>query len=406
MIRPYFEKDDITLYHGDLLDVLPQLPEASVDCVVTDSPYGIGFMERDWDHDVPGPVYWQAVARVCKPGASLLAFGGTRTYHRLACAIEDAGWEIRDCLMWLYSQGFPKSLDISKAIDKAAGAVREVVGASRSIDCVERGYTKVYTTKAENSGFGTSRTFGLGIPITAPATPEAAKWDGWGTALKPAWEPIVLAMKPLDGTFASNAEKHGVAGLNIDASRIGTDDLVCNHARSSEAAKSKGKYGDSCAQTTHQTVGQRLGRFPANLLLDEEAAQQLDAQVGPLTSGKMKAGQQRNQSKGGGGYHGDFPDMATANGTYGDSGGASRFFYCAKANKKERGPGNDHPPVKPLDLMEYLLTLLSTPTGGMILDPFAGSGTTALAAKRLGRRCICVELDQHNCDIAVARLGA
>jgi len=196
MIRPYFEKDDITLYHGDLLDVLPQLPEASVDCVVTDSPYGIGFMERDWAHDVPGPVYWQAVARVCKPGASLLAFGGTRTYHRLACAIEDAGWEIRDCLMWLYSQGFPKSLDISKAIDKAAGAVREVVGASRSIDCVERGYTKVYTTKAENSGFGTSRTFGLGIPITAPATPEAAKWDGWGTALKPAWEPIVLAMNP------------------------------------------------------------------------------------------------------------------------------------------------------------------------------------------------------------------
>ncbi|MEN6458230.1 MAG: hypothetical protein ABFC63_04815 [Thermoguttaceae bacterium] len=121
MIRPHFEKDGITLYHGDLLDVLPQLPEASVDCVVTDSPYGIGFMERDWDHDVPGPVYWQAVARVCKPGASLLAFGGTRTYHRLACAIEDAGWGIRDCLMWLYSQGFPKSLDISKAIDKAAG---------------------------------------------------------------------------------------------------------------------------------------------------------------------------------------------------------------------------------------------------------------------------------------------
>ena len=124
-------------------------------------------------------------------------------YHRLTCAIEDAGWEIRDCLMWLYGQGFPKSLDISKAIDKAAGAEREVIGASRSIDCIERGYTKVYSTKAENSGFGTSRTFGLGIPITAPATPEAVKWSGWGTALKPAWEPIVLAMKPLDGTFAT-----------------------------------------------------------------------------------------------------------------------------------------------------------------------------------------------------------
>ena len=406
MIQPYFEKDDITVYQGDLLDVLPQLPEASVDCVVTDPPYGLRFMEKGWDHDVPGPAYWQAISRVCKPGALLLAFGGTRTHHRLTCAIEDTGWEIRDCLMWLHGQGFPKSLDISKAIDKAAGAVREVIGASRSIDCVERGYTKVYSTKAENSGFGTSRTFGLGIPITAPATPEAAKWNGWGTALKPAWEPIVLAMKPLDGTFATNAEKHGVAGLNIDASRIGTDDLVCNHARSSEAAKSKGKYGDSCAQTTHQTVSQRLGRFPANLLLDEEAAQQLDAQTGMITSGKMKAGQQRNQSKGKGGYHGDFPETATANGTYGDSGGASRFFYCAKANKSERGPGNDHPTVKPLDLMKYLLTLVSTPNGGVILDPFAGSGTTALAAQQLGRRCICVELDKHNCDITVARLEA
>ena len=406
MIQPYFEKDDITVYQGDLLDVLPQLPEASVDCVVTDPPYGLRFMEKGWDHDVPGPAYWQAISRVCKPGALLLAFGGTRTHHRLTCAIEDTGWEIRDCLMWLHGQGFPKSLDISKAIDKAAGAVREVIGASRSIDCVERGYTKVYSTKAENSGFGTSRTFGLGIPITAPATPEAAKWNGWGTALKPAWEPIVLAMKPLDGTFATNAEKHGVAGLNIDASRIGTDDLVCNHARSSEAAKSKGKYGDSCAQTTHQTVSQRLGRFPANLLLDEEAAQQLDAQTGTITSGKMKAGQQRNQSKGKGGYHGDFPETATANGTYGDSGGASRFFYCAKANKSERGPGNDHPTVKPLDLMKYLLTLVSTPNGGVILDPFAGSGTTALAAQQLGRRCICVELDKHNCDITVARLEA
>ena len=260
MIRPHFEKDGVTIYHGDLLDVLPQLPEASVDCTVTDPPYGLHFMEKGWDHDVPGPAYWQAIARVCKPGALLLAFGGTRTHHRLACAIEDAGWEIRDCLMWLHGQGFPKSLDISKALDKAAGAVREVVGASRSIDCVERGYTKVYRTKAENSGFGTSRTFGLGIPITAPATPEAAKWNGWGTALKPAWEPIVLAMKPLDGTFARNAETWGVAGMNIDACRIGTSE-------------------------------QSKGRWPTNLLLDEEAADMLNQQTGVLKSGVMKAGE-------------------------------------------------------------------------------------------------------------------
>lgn len=373
MIRPYYDKDDITIYHGDLLDVLPQLPETSVDGVVTDPPYGLGFMEKGWDHDVPGPTYWEAIGRVCKPGASVLAFGGTRTHHRLTCAIEDAGLEIRDCFMWLHGQGFPKSLDISKALDKAAGAVREVVGASRSIDCVERGYTKVYSTKAENSGFGTSRTFGLGIPITAPATPEAAKWNGWGTALKPAWEPIVLAMKPLDGTTAHNAATWGVAGMNIDAGRIGNGDLC-------------------------------KGRWPANLLLDERAAQQLDAQTGTLTSGRMKAGQQRKASKGKGGYHNDMPDTATASDTYGDFGGASRFFYCSKASKSEKGPGNDHPTVKPLDLMKYLLTLVSTPTGGVILDPFVGSGTTALAAKQLGRRCICVELDKHNCDIAVARL--
>jgi site-specific DNA-methyltransferase (adenine-specific) len=284
---------------------------------------------------------------------------------------------MRDTLMWLQGQGFPKSLDISKSLDKAAGAVREVIGASRSIDCVERGYTKVYSTKAENSGFGTSRTFGLGIPITAPATPEAAKWNGWGTALKPAWEPIVLAMKPLDGTFARNAETWGVAGMNIDACRIGTSD-------------------------------QSKGRWPANLLLDEEAADMLNQRTGVLKSGVMKAGQKRKVSRGkNSGYHGNMPDEATASDTYGDSGGASRFFYVAKASKSERNPPgmkNDHPTVKPLALMDYLLTLLSTPTGGVILDPFAGTGTTALAAKQLGRRCICVELDRHNCDITAARL--
>ena len=373
MIQPYYDNNDITIYNGDLRDVLPQLPEASLDCVCTDPPYGLGFMEKGWDHDVPGAEYWQAIDRVSKPGALLLAFGGTRTYHRATCAIEDAGWEIRDCLMWLHGQGFPKSLDISKSLDKAAGAVRKVIGASRSIDCIERGYTKVYSTKAENSGFGTSRTFGLGIPITAPATLEAAKWDGWGTALKPAWEPIILAMKPIDGTFARNAETWDVAGMNIDTCRIGN--------------------GDQCK-----------GRWPANLLLDEEAADMLDEQTGVLKSGTMKAGQQRKASKDKGGYHDGMPDEATASDTYGDSGGASRFFYCSKASKSERGEGNDHPTVKPLDLMKYLLTLVSTPTGGVILDPFSGSGSTALAAKQLGRRCICIELDKHNCDIAVARL--
>ena len=374
MIRPHFEKDGVTIYHGDLLDVLPQLPEASVDCTVTDPPYGLHFMEKGWDHDVPGPAYWQAIARVCKPGALLLAFGGTRTHHRLACAIEDAGWEIRDCLMWLHGQGFPKSLDISKALDKAAGAVREVVGESRSIDCVERGYTKVYSTKAENSGFGTSRTFGLGIPITAPATPEAAKWNGWGTALKPAWEPIVLAMKPLDGTFARNAEMWGVAGMNIDACRIGTSE-------------------------------QSKGRWPTNLLLDEEAADMLNQQTGVLKSGVMKAGQSARPARAKRRLSRQYARRGHGLGHLWRLWRGKPVLLLRKGTKKQTaGPGNDHPTVKPLELMDYLLTLLSTPTGGVILDPFAGTGTTALAARQLGRRCICVELDKHNCDIAAARL--
>lgn len=373
MIRPYYDKDEITLYQGDLLDVLPQLPETSVDCVVTDPPYGIGFMEREWDHGVPGAEYWQAIAGVCKPGAPVLAFGGTRTWHRQVVAIEDAGLEIRDCLMWLYGQGFPKAADVGKLIDKAA---RGVPQGGPDLTSPNHGKYKSGCSGEHPKG----RSFGAGPgafmkergqPLNRTLVKEAQPWEGWANALKPAWEPIVLAMKPMDGTVAHNAAMWGVAGLNIDASRIGDPSN---------------------------------GRWPANLLLDERAANMLDEQTGVLKSGVMKAGQQRKASKNGGGYHGNMPDEATASDTYGDSGGASRFFYCSKASKKERGEGNDHPTVKPLDVMKYLLTLTSTPTGGVILDPFSGSGTTALAAKQLGRRCICIELDKHNCDIAVARL--
>jgi site-specific DNA-methyltransferase (adenine-specific) len=375
MIRPYYEKDEITIYHGDLLDVLPQSPETSVECVVTDPPYGIGFMEKEWDHGVPGPAYWEAIARVCKPGASVLAFGGTRTHHRLTCAIEDAGLEIRDCLMWLYGQGFPKAPDVGKLIDKAARGVPQG-GPDRTSPNHGKYKGGCSGDHPKGRGFGAGPGAFMkdrGQPSDRSLVKEAQPWQGWANALKPAWEPIVLAMKPVDGTIVHNAAMWGVAGLNIDAGRIGTDD-------------------------------QSKGRWPANLLLDERAAQQLDVQTGTLTSGKMKAGQHRKASKGKGGYHNDMPDEATASDTYGDSGGASRFFYCSKASKSEKGPSNDHPTVKPLDLMKYLLTLVSTPTGGVILDPFAGSGTTALAAKQLGRRCICIELDKHNCDIAVARL--
>jgi site-specific DNA-methyltransferase (adenine-specific) len=372
MISPYFEKNKITIYHGDLLDVLPQLPEASIDCVVTDPPYSLSFMGKEWDKKIPGPEYWQAVVRVCKPGAMMLAFGGTRTFHRLTCAIEDAGWEIRDCLMWLYGQGFPKSMDISKSIDKMARAERRVVGKYQPPGMDKPWNLRNAKDERTVDVFASSRN---NLGITAPATASAKQWQGWGTALKPAWEPIILAMKPLDGPFTANAKKHDVAGLNIDACRI-----PCTNSMSS--------------------VTGRLGRWPTNLLLDEEAATQLDEQTGTLSSGTNCI----RRKEGAFLEHGGLGKAGDLQVTYGDSGGASRFFYCGKATKKERGTGNNHPCVKPVELMKYLLTLLSTPTGGVILDPFAGSGTTAMAAKQLGRRCICVELDKHYCDIATTRL--
>ena len=354
-MQPFFEQHDLSLYCGDLRQVLPTLPENSVDIVVTDPPYGLSFMEKDWDHEVPGPEYWRTIARVCRPGALLLAFGGTRTYHRLVGAIEDAGWEIRDCLMWLYGQGMPKAGDIGKLIDKSKGAKREVVGTKLG----RPGYSLANNGRT-NEVYGDLHNPEAECAITAPATPEAAKWTGWAMALKPAWEPIVLAMKPMDGTIAQNALTWGVAGMNIEASRIGTESTTRTRGDSLTDA--------GWASTNRSPVGgSECGRWPANLLLDDEAAALLDAQTG--------------------GY-----------------GGTSRFFYCPKATKKERGRGNDHATVKPLALMEYLLTLLSTPDGGVILDPFAGSGTTLLAAKRLGRRCIGVELTEHNCEIAKSRL--
>ncbi len=215
MIHPFWEKNHITLYHGDLRDVLPQISENSVDCVCTDAPYGLSFMRMDWDRQVPGPEYWQAVLRVAKPGAMLLAFGGTRTYHRLACAIEDAGWTMRDCLMWVYASGVPKGLDISKAIALAAGTERTIVGVKNNADLGAKRDPSKHKGFPKPSAIG-KRGTSRGLPPAALA--EA--WEGWGTTLKPAYEPILLAMKPLDGTFAENAARHGVAGINIDACRI------------------------------------------------------------------------------------------------------------------------------------------------------------------------------------------
>jgi site-specific DNA-methyltransferase (adenine-specific) len=375
-MKPYYEKDDITLYCGDNREVLPTLSEASVDFVCSDPPYGLGFMGHEWDHGVPGIPYWEAIQRVCKPGALMLAFGGTRTYHRLTCAIEDAGWEIRDCLMWLYGTGFPKAADIGKTIDKAKGASREVIGTKLG----RPGYSLADNGRT-NEVYGDLHNPVGECAITAPATDLAKQWTGWANALKPAWEPIVLAMKPLDGTLAHNAETWGVAGMNIDGSRIQTAD-------NANGADHKGKVA--------------AGRWPANILLDEETATQLDQQSGQSAS---KVRIEKNFGRKDESQYRIKPVPGVVK-DFGDAGGASRFFYTAKASRSERGEGNDHPTVKPLKLMQYLLTLLSTPTGGRVLDPFAGSGSTLLAAKLLGRRAMGIELEEHFCEIAASRLDS
>jgi len=380
---------------GDCLDVMATMPESSVDTIITDPPYGLSFMGKEWDHGVPGVEFWQAALRVAKPGTILMAFGGTRTYHRLTCAIEDAGWTIRDCMMWLYGSGFPKSLDISKAIDKAAGAEREVVGENPNW----RG-----NKSAHSNMIMSPMVHGEAEVITAPSTPDAQLWQGWGTALKPAWEPIVIAMKSLDGTFANNALTHGVAGMWIDGSRVGTTKRTPGYAKPQTRMNTVSEWNKSSLGLRRE-VDTNSGRFPANLILDDEAGALLDQQSGVS---KSTGGRSGHEGAYGGGYK--ISHYGGASPGLGDSGGASRFFYCAKASKAERNRGlpdgevNRHPTVKPIKLMEYLCTLTKTPTGGIVLDPFCGSGSTLVAAQITGRQYIGIDIDNQSCETARHRL--
>ena len=252
---------DATLYCADCLTLLPTLPENSIDAVVTDPPYGLSFMGKAWDKGVPSADVWREVLRVLKPGGHLLAFAGTRTQHRMASAIEDAGFEIRDMIAWVYGSGFPKSLDVGKAIDKAAGAVREVVGPG-----------KRHTSRAFGAGAGDADygTFNGGVPPeTAPATDAAKQWSGWGTALKPAMEPITVARKPLIGTVAANVLEHGTGGLNIDATRVSTGDNLNGGAYAEDGTDRH----DGAENWRYKRLGaagefkQPAGRWPANLIL-------------------------------------------------------------------------------------------------------------------------------------------
>lgn len=343
----------VRLIHGDCLDVLHTFEECSVDSIVTDPPYELGFMGKKWD--ASGIAYnvemWRQCLRVLKPGGHLLAFGGTRTYHRMTVAIEDAGFEIRDSIHWLYGSGFPKSLDVSKAIDKAAGAERQVIGSKRL------GGNAAQSTK-DKGGTYASNTNSVGVapidvPVTAPATEAAQKWDGWGTALKPAHEPIVLARKPLVGTVAANVLEHGTGALNIDGTRVGDETVTINTF--DNGAK---PWGNAVGEP--YTSRQSAGRWPANVIIDDSISD----------------------------------DWA-------------RYFYCAKTSKRERNAGldsNNHPTVKPLELMRYLVRLAAPPEG-TVLDPFAGSGTTLMAATLEGCDSIGIELTEEYLPIIESRVA-
>lgn len=418
--------DPWTLHVGDCVPVMAAMSAESVDAIVCDPPYGIAFMARKWDspahmnapvealHSSAPLAAFQAwsttwareALRVMKPGAHLVAFGGPRAFHRLTCALEDVGFEIRDVLSWLYGSGFPKSLDVSKAIDKAAG-----------IDFPVAGHR---------------------------VTHEAATWNGWGTALKPAWEPIILARKPVETTTVASVLRHGTGAVNVDACRIPwasgseaaeVDARVAPNARYDPASA----HGDgSIFGLDGQAEIHTAGRWPANVCLDAAAAGMLDEQIGTLRSGtvtktytprleeSVALGKKRRNLS---------PDKV-----FSDSGGPSRFFYTSKASRaerddgcedlEERAPGdvtggraegsaglqspragagrtsggrNMHPTVKPVDLMQWLVRLV-TPPGGIVLDPFAGSGTTGIAALREGFRFVGVERELDFAEVARARL--
>ena len=384
--------------HGDCLALMRAMPDASVDAVVTDPPYELGFMGKSWD--ASGIAFnaevWAEALRVLKPGGHLLAFSGSRTYHRMACAIEDAGFQIRDQIMWVYGSGFPKSLDVSKAIDKVAGAEREVPpgrhGAASSVVAIAGNNHRCVTCGLHRgSAAGNCRC----VKHSAAATEAARRWDGWGTALKPAHEPICMARKPLDGTVAGNVLKHGTGAINVDGCRVGGAGGTCRDGKANQPKPAGWKN-----MKGHGIATLDAGRWPANFMHDGS-------------------------------------DEATAG-----LGDAARFFYCAKASRADREDGceelpartgaqaverdedsagmaspragagrtassvrNHHPTVKPTELMRYLCRLV-TPPGGLVLDPFTGSGSTGRGAVLEGFRFVGCEQSAEYVAIAQARIAA
>lgn len=351
------------LIKGDVTNCLPEIQSDSVDSLITDPPAGIGFMGKEWDGDKGGRVEWitwmtgvmRECFRVLKPGAHGLVWAIPRTSHWTATALEDAGFEIRDVVTHLFGTGFPKSLDVSKAIDKAAGVEREVIGHGKA------GKSSIGQETRVIQGARPTVRDGSVFDLTSPATAEARQWSGWGTALKPAAEFWILVRKPLaEDTVAANVLKHGTGALNIDSGRIGAhgcgDKLAGMKTGQSGGV---GEYRDT-------------GRFPANLVLSHSEG----CEPGGCVEGCAVAG----------------------------LGGASRFFYCAKASKSDRGDANNHPTVKSTELMDYLIRLITAPNG-LVLDPFMGSGSTGVAAKAGGFHFVGIEMESNYFDIATKRIA-
>jgi DNA modification methylase len=469
-LKPYYQSGSVTLYHGNALEVVPQL--GHVCAIVTDPPYGLSFMGKKWDYDVPSVEIWQACLDALRPGGHLLAFAGTRTQHRMAVRIEDAGFEIRDMIAWVYGSGFPKSMDVSKAIDKgqSENKARQLrftawmrstgITAKQIKDATGTDMASHYLTEKSQPAIATADLFdklrpylpevpeeierlvaertGIEWPaykdrhtvgkmigydtskarpacslssqgidksakreyeITAPATDAAKQWHGWGTSLKPALEPITMARKPLEGTVAANVLAHGCGGLNVDACRVETDETLTG------SGSAPLKHGGQNSRPFHETAVAKgfnqsaLGRFPANLIHDgsDEVVGLFPEQVSGANPTRRGSPKFRNT-------YAMFEGQESCEPARGpDAGSAARFFYCAKASRSERGKDNTHPTVKPIDLMRYLIRLVNPP-GGIVLDPFAGSGTTLLAARLEGAQSIGVELDEEHCETIARRL--
>lgn len=422
------------IVQGDCIEVLRGLSDCTIDAIVTDPPYGMseqpdmaevlrhwlagdryehgsrGFMGKTWDSFVPGPEYWRECLRVLKPGGHLLAFAATRTYDLMSVAVRLGGFEIRDMLDWLYGTGFPKSLNIGREID-----MHQCMLPGRHYD---KNLPKGEKARPEDH--------------LCPEHPAGNAWRGCGNALKPACEPIVMARKPLIGTVAANVLAHGTGALNIDACRIDGGKRSPGYREDHDRAANATWNKETCGYAQDRNNDPNVGRWPANVILDEEAAVMLDEQSGVLQSGSRKAGVRKGM-----GFHGADGDGGPA--IDGSTGGASRFFYVAKASRKERDAGcehlpprtggeatdredgsdglsspragagrtggarNHHPTVKPVTLMRYLVRMV-TPPGGVVLDPFAGSGTTGAAAVLEGFHFLGVEMDPEYARIARLRV--